>query len=137
MKPSCTPIIFRSSTGSHRQEMSRPHYSSGETLVVVLSPLRSDMQDWWAAQPSSILTVTRLLGPEDCPSNTNGAILSLRGRRLGEIQWTEANNEELKRLFRALLGAVDQALPLRIYPDFSPALSWLGTTRIHSARCCR
>jgi hypothetical protein len=68
----------------------------------------------------------RVLDPEECPANTIGAVLALRGRRLEDENWTEAKSGDLVQLFHALLGAVDRGLSIEMYPDFNPSLSWLA-----------
>jgi len=84
------------------------------------------LEQWWATLPPQILTVKKVLTPEECPSNSVVSVLALSGRRLEETSLKEEPQEGLKRLFQAMLDAVDQGLPMQMLPDFNPSLTWLA-----------
>ena len=81
---------------------------------------------WWATQSPEVLSVVQVLTPGESPTNSSGAMMTLRGRRLEEERLTEAKQGSLKRLFLAMLDVVDQSLAVQMYPDFNPSLCWLA-----------
>lgn len=85
------------------------------------------LADWWTTQPQEVLTVLRVLTPEESPARSTGAMLALRGRRLEDESLTEAKQGSLMRLFHAMVDVVERGLSVQMYPEFNPALSWLAT----------
>lgn len=81
---------------------------------------------WWTTQPPEVLTVVRVLTPEESPAKSSGAMLALRGRRLEDESLIEAKQGSLMRLFHAMLDVVERGLSVQMYPEFNPALSWLS-----------
>ncbi|MGA2988283.1 MAG: hypothetical protein ABSG32_31295, partial [Terriglobia bacterium] len=57
--------------------------------------------------------------------NSIASVLALSGRHLEFASLREAPQESLMRLLHAMLDAVDRALPVQMFPDFSPSLTWL------------
>ena len=105
---------------------------TGETaLLLVRHPTGPSFDlrrlvDWWAAQPKMLLEVRHVLSAGECPPNSCGAVLALRGRRLEDIVFAEATQDMLWRLFHAMLDAVDLGHSVQMYPDFDPSLAWLS-----------
>jgi len=108
--------------------------SSGADETMLLLARRPDglpsescrFVDWLSTQPTPVLTVLQVLSAEECPTNSSGAVLALRGRRLEDERLTEASRGSLKRLFHAMLDVVDRGLSVQMYPDFDPSLAWLA-----------
>jgi hypothetical protein len=82
---------------------------------------------WWNRQPNDLLDIRQILTTEQCPTNSCGAVLTLRGQRLSDRNWTGAPQEALRRLLLAMLDAVERGLSEQMYPDFDPSLGWLAT----------
>jgi len=62
---------------------------AGETALLLLwSPVKSPethrLTNWLNAQNPKVLSVLRVLTVEECPANTSGFVLELRGRRIDE-----------------------------------------------------
>jgi hypothetical protein len=83
------------------------------------------LEEWWAMQSPQLLAVKQVLRAEECPLNSIASVLALSGRHLEFASLREAPQESLMRLLHAMLDAVDRGLPVQMFPDFSPSLTWL------------
>lgn len=81
---------------------------------------------WWATQPPQVLTILRVLPPEESPRSSTVAVMTLRGRSMEDVNLQEAKEGNLKRLFRGMLDLVDRGLLVQMYPDFDRSLTWLA-----------
>src|ERR1700684_2458139 len=104
------PAVARALHTDERCELYSLTSSGGcETTLLLVrcldeKPLISGrLADWWTTQPSEVLTVLRVLTPEESPARSTGAMLALRGRRLEDESLTEAKQGSLMRLFHAMV----------------------------------
>ena len=86
----------------------------------------SRLADWWAIQPSQIVTVLQLLDPEESPPNMDAAVLELHGRCLEDEDLREATEGTLRQYLNLMLDLIDRGLAAGMYPDFKPSLTWLS-----------
>jgi AAA+ superfamily predicted ATPase len=128
------PAVTRVLHTDERCELySLPSSGGSETMLLLVrcpegsAPVTRRLAEWWATQPPEALTVLQILTTEESPTNSSGAVLALRGRRLEDESLTEAKQGSLKRLFHAMLDLVDRGLSVQMYPDFNPSLAWLAT----------
>ena len=106
--------------------------AKGETVLLLVRrptgppPNLDRLVDWWTVQPKQLLEVRHVLSAIESPPKSCGAVLALKGRHLeGEIL-ADATQDSLRRLFHAMLDAVDRGRSVQMYPDFNPSLSWLS-----------
>jgi len=105
-------------------------FAGSETLLLLVrgpnetSPDVQRLEEWWATQPPQLLAVKQLLRAEECPLNSIASVLALSGHHLKFASLREAPQESLMRLLHAMLDAVDRGLPVQMFPDFNPSLTW-------------
>lgn len=106
-------------------------HSTGENhtvLFLLWSPEKPPdalrLGKWLALQDTRVLEVVRELAVEECPKNTMGFALNLRGTRIEDSNAKVAEEGSLRILFRSMLDLVERSKSANMYPDFNPSLSW-------------
>jgi AAA+ superfamily predicted ATPase len=96
-------------------------------LILYKGDFRKRFEDWWAAQPSHFLELTRTLDSNESPLNSVVAVLTVSGRCLEGLSLKEDSDENLRTLFFSILDVIDRGRGVQMDPDFNPSLIWLAS----------